>query len=246
MSNMNRMAARGKSVIGNKATKLSSREVYELLRRKILDHEIPPATKINIHHISAQLGLSPTPVREALRLLQGDNLLDATSNKGYTTTPLLDRDQMRSLFEFRLLVEPWAAGMAAVNSLRNPAGVLEAELQQFNKSPESARHVGFGHDDRFHRAIVQATGSPSVIHAYEQSHCHLHLFRLYHLNTDWEVAISEHRVIHQAIAAKDSELAEKAMRQHLHNSYNRFVTRLIDNPDMQDSLPNIPLATVAP
>lgn len=230
----------------NGRTKVSTHEVYTVIRRKILEHEIPPATKISIHQISDELGVSQTPVREALRLLQGETLLVATSNKGYATTDLLDRDQMRALYEFRLLIEPWAARMATVNSLRNPSSILGAELRRFEVSPESARHLNFAHDDRFHRAIVQATGNPNVVEAYEQSHCHLHLFRLYHRDADWEPAIAEHRNIFQAIAAKDSDLAEKTTRTHLHNSYKRFVTGLIDHRENFGTLADIPLGAIAP
>jgi DNA-binding GntR family transcriptional regulator len=94
-------------------SRASTNDVYELLRKKILEHSIAPDTKINILQISKELGVSQTPVREALRLLQGDNLLVATSNKGYATTPTLDLQGVRDLFELRLLIEPWAARIAA-------------------------------------------------------------------------------------------------------------------------------------
>jgi MazG family protein len=103
----------------------------------------------------------------------------------------------------------------------------------------------FAHDDRFHRTIIQSTGNPNVIHAYEQSHCHLHLFRLYHLNTDWKVAVGEHREIHRAIAVADADQAEASMRTHLHNSYERFVTRLIKNRQGHENLADIPLGLPA-
>lgn len=229
----------------NGPTKLSTQEVYATLRRKILEHEIPPATKVNIHHISKELGVSPTPVREALRLLQGDNLLIATSNKGYATTELLDEDQVRALFEFRLLIEPWATRMAAVNSLRNPAHVLKEELDHLQVSPETTRHSVVAHDNRFHHAILHAAGNPNVVHAYEQSHCHLHLFRLYHLDAAWEVTIDEHRAIHQAVASHDPDAAEEAMRHHLHQAYIRFASRLTEKPFGPDTLTDIPLGQVS-
>jgi len=229
----------------NTPAKLSTQEVYATLRRKILEHEIPPATKVNIHHISKELGVSPTPVREALRLLQGDNLLIATSNKGYATTELLDEDQVRSLFEFRLLIEPWAARMAAVNSLRNPSHFLKQELDQLQVSPETTRHEVVAHDNRFHHAILHAAGNPNVVHAYEQSHCHLHLFRLYHMEPTWMATISEHQAIHEAIASLDPDAAEEAMRHHLHQAYIRFATRLTSDPNGPGALADIPLGTVS-
>jgi DNA-binding GntR family transcriptional regulator len=225
--------------------KLSTHEVYAILRQKILEHEIPPATKVNIHHLSKELGVSPTPVREALRLLQGDNLLVATSNKGYTTTELLDDNEVRHLFEFRLLIEPWATRMAATNSLSNPAHFLRAEMDALALEKDITRQIVVSHDNRFHHAILSATGNTSVVNAYEQSHCHLHLFRLYHLDAVWEVTLDEHQAILEAIAAHDPDAAEKAMRHHLHAAYIRFATRRASGSGSLQQIDDIPLGTIS-
>ena len=66
-----------------------------------------------------------------LQRLEGDNLVVYSPGRGYSTTPLLDLAELRSLFEFRLLVEPWAARAAAVDRLANPAAALEKELPAF-------------------------------------------------------------------------------------------------------------------
>jgi DNA-binding GntR family transcriptional regulator len=232
-------------VLERSPQKLSTHEVYAILRQKILEHEIPPATKVNIHHISKELGVSPTPVREALRLLQGDNLLVATSNKGYATTELLDDDQVRNLFEFRLLIEPWATRMAATNSLANPAHFLRDEMTALSLEKDITRQLVVAHDNRFHHAILSATGNTSVVNAYEQSHCHLHLFRLYHLDAVWEVTLDEHQAIVDAIASYDPDAAEKAMRRHLHEAYIRFATRRSTNPNGPSPLDDIPLGQIS-
>lgn len=215
--------------------RLTTAQVYEALRRKILDHTIPPATKVNIHHISQEFGVSPTPVREALRLLQGDNLLVATSNKGYATTPVLDLQGVRDLFEFRLLLEPWATGVSAGNRLTNPARRLKEELSSFDAKADSIQHALIAHDSRFHKTILEATGNRTVVQAFEQSHCHLHLFRMYGQNWDWQATITEHEEIVTAIDAADSERAEKAMTNHLHSAYMRFYTALTEGSESEDA-----------
>lgn len=225
--------------------KLTTSQVYEALRRKILDHSIPPATKVNIHHISQEFGVSPTPVREALRLLQGDNLLVATSNKGYATTEVLDLDGVRNLFELRLLLEPWAARTAASNRLSNPASLLREELENFDATADSIQHTLIAHDSRFHRAILKATGNSAVMSAFEQSHCHLHLFRMYGQNWDWRSTIDEHHIIQSAIAEREPELAEEAMRNHLHSAYQRFYSVLSDGDPSGNDIPSGPPAQIA-
>lgn len=201
----------------------STGDVYDLLRRKILEHSIAPATKINIDQISKELGVSATPVREALRLLQGDNLLVATSNKGYATTPVLDSQGVRDLFELRLLIEPWAARTAASNRLQNPAKELNQEIKAFDSTSDSIQHAMIGHDSKFHRAILRSTENQTVIQAFEQSHCHLHLFRMFQNDWDWKSSLAQHKQIARAIANADPAGAEEAMRAHLNSAYLGFM-----------------------
>ena len=214
---------------GSKTARPTTSQVYEELRGMILDHTIPPATKVNIHHISQKFGVSPTPVREALRLLQGDNLLVATSNKGYATTDILDRKGVLDLFEFRLLIEPWATGAAASNRLSNPAAELRRELDDFQAAPEKIQESLIAHDNRFHTAILIAAGNNVVLKAFEQSHCHLHLFRMYTDNWDWQATITEHEAIAQAVNQADPEAAEAAMKEHLHGAFQRFAEAMGEN-----------------
>jgi DNA-binding GntR family transcriptional regulator len=213
------------------ASKLSSSEVYELLRRRILEHTLPPATKINIQQLSKELGVSATPVREALRQLQGDNLLVGTSNKGYATTDVLDEKGVRALFEFRLLVEPWAARVAASDSLRNPSGELDREIKAFDPNFDSVRHAMIDHDSKFHLTILGSTENTIVIDAYRRSHCHLHLFRMFGDEWDWRSSLSQHRAIQDAIARCDPDGAEEAMRYHLHQAYRGFAESMPQAPE---------------
>lgn len=207
--------------------------VYEAIRRKILEHEIPPASKINITALARELGVSATPIREALRLLQGDNLLVATSNKGYATTEQLDAWGVRDLFELRLLLEPWAASVAANNRLANPAEDLRAELESFTPGTGSVRQAMIGHDSRFHRMILAATGNQALMGAWNQSHCHVHLFRMIHHDWDWRSSLAQHHEIYHAILRGDGDGAHEAMRSHLHAAYRGFVAQAEPAPPTQ-------------
>jgi DNA-binding GntR family transcriptional regulator len=199
--------------------------VYEALKDQILDNRIPPGTKVNIDAVSRELGVSPTPVREALQRLQGDNLVVATSGRGYSTTALLDADGLRDLFEFRLLVEPWAARAAAVDRLNNPARRLDGELADFRERSSTGGDIRqdlVAHDTHFHELILTASGNGVIRNAFEQTHCHLHLFRLYPADVDGTITIEEHRQVSEAIRDCDPARAEEAMYLHLTGSYRRF------------------------
>jgi DNA-binding GntR family transcriptional regulator len=199
-------------------------KVYAALRMPILDGQIAPGTRINIDAVARKLGVSQTPVREALQRLEGDDLLVYTPGKGYRTTEMLDLAGLRSVFEFRLLVEPWAARSAAADRLTNPAERLDEELKAFEEAASAKQNVRqhlLQHDTRFHDLVLAATENEVVRQAYTNVHCHLHVFRLYPVDEDGLLTIEEHRRIWEAIRVCDADAAEHEMVGHIKNSYAR-------------------------
>ncbi len=223
-------------------SKLGSNHIYSILRSKILDHEIPPATKINVHSFARELGVSPTPVREALRLLQGDRLVVSTSNKGYQTTPVISAGEVSDLFELRLILEPWAASVVATNRLSNPGKAMLEEIESLKPTigqPEF-RHILVSHDTRFHNMLLSATGNSAAVIAFEQLHFHLHLFRIDQFLMEPVDTLREHESIAQAILSQDKAAAERAMREHLTNGYRRFSFRENSARELSGNLPAAP------
>lgn len=199
-------------------------KVYAALKMPIVDGEILPGTRINIDAVARKLGVSQTPVREALQRLEGDDLLVYTPGRGYRTTPMLDLAGLRSVFEFRLLVEPWAARSAATDRLANPASALGQELDSFERialHDGDVRQDMLLHDTRFHDLILASSGNEVVRQAYSQTHCHLHVFRLYQVDADGAITIDEHRQIWSAVRDNDPEAAQEAMTVHIKNSFRR-------------------------
>lgn len=201
------------------------KDIYSILRARILDLQLPPDSKVTIDAIAREMNVSHTPVREALRQLEGDNLIVKAPRRGYRTTSLLNFDQLRELFELRLLIEPWAARSAATNSLSNPSRALSSELEGFlhkRDAEDNIRHSLVTHDMQFHDHILQASRNTFVHQAIETTHSHLHLFRLYPGDWTGEQTVGEHRLIAEAIQACDPDAAEQAMRDHLMGAYYRF------------------------
>jgi DNA-binding GntR family transcriptional regulator len=207
-------------------------KVYHSLRVPIVDGEIAPGARITIDEVARRLGVSQTPVREALQRLEADGLVVYTPSRGYRTTAVLDLPALRAVFEFRLLVEPWAARTAAGDALANPSVALEKELDAFEEAVarhQDLRQDMLGHDTRFHDLILAAAGNEVVRQAFTQTHCHLHVFRLYPVDTDGSFTVREHRSIAQAIKAGDATAAEHAMAQHIRSSFQRSA-RAFDGP----------------
>ena len=151
-----------------------------MIKAMIFDHEIAPGSKVNIDALAVQLDVSQTPVREALARLESDGLIAKEPLKGYKATALLSLKEFNDLFQFRLLIEPWAAEQAAKLVDNTGKTALKAEMQSAKTALKISGDDQFQalteHDARFHALIASISGNQSVADSYERTHCHLHLF----------------------------------------------------------------------
>ena len=224
---------------------------YESIKGLILEHEIPPGEHIGIDDLARRLSVSQTPVREALARLEADGLVAKMPLRGYETTPLLSVQEFDNLFQFRSLIEPWAAHEASRRCTRLDLEAIEAELQtaeEISRSDVASIYPELvDHDTRFHILIARAAGNGFVEDAFIRTHCHMHLLRVYkatinireqeaaegrfvqnmfseyYRGGERPLAIEEHARIAAAIAANDSAEAEELMLRHIDSSRRRFI-----------------------
>lgn len=218
---------------------MSELSVYDRVRAKIIRNEILPGERVNIDALVRELGVSQTPVREALHRLEGDRLVTRARGRGYSTTPLLDEDGLRGMFEVRMLLEPWSVRVVAVDRTSNPGRQLLDLVASFRATHRSlcSRTDLAAHDLEFHRLINRATGNRFLQSAYAGLHAQLHLFRLYADDVDSSDTLDEHRVLAEAIADCDGTAAESFMRSHLENALHRFLPLVGAAPAVTRSLP---------
>ncbi|AOS62797.1 GntR family transcriptional regulator [Actinoalloteichus hymeniacidonis] len=203
-------------------------EVYETIKNLIMDHAIAPGERLSIDGLARRLEVSPTPVREALARLESTELVVKEPLRGYRTTALLTLEQLDDLYRFRLLLEPWAAAEAARGATEPAKDRLRAELDSC-APPDSQRYQALAlHDTRFHLLIAELSGSAQIRRAFEQTHCHLHIFRLYYDQRIATMALAEHRRVTEAVVAGDPVAAKLAMRAHLEASYYERLRPLFD------------------
>jgi DNA-binding GntR family transcriptional regulator len=202
-------------------------DVYEAVKALIMDHVIAPGSRLSIDRLARDLRVSPTPIREALARLESDGLAVKEPLRGYSTTLVLTRDEVEQLFEFRGVIEPWAAARAAQR--RTPDGLqrLHDELASINGVPTGEVYEAYrelaNHDARFHTLIAELAGNDFVAGAFARTHCHLHLFRLHYTTGLGATAIAGHRDIVSAISAGDAAAARTAMIAHLKASRARLL-----------------------
>lgn len=237
------------NVLGPRRSILAD-ETYDIVKAMILTHEIAPGAKVNIDALAVRLAVSQTPIREAMARLESDGLITKEALKGYSTTNLLTVKEFDDLFQFRLLIEPWAAEQSAKKINEAGKTALKSEMQSARialkfKDNEQVKALT-EHDDRFHSLVTRISGNQSVLSAFERTHCHLHLFRLflatqnqlvehetrskfvqdlfeqYYRSDSGQLAIKQHEEIAKAIIEQNSKLARKAMSTHIELSLRRF------------------------
>jgi DNA-binding GntR family transcriptional regulator len=199
-------------------------EVYRRIRADIMSLKIPPDSRISVDNMVRELGVSQTPIREALSMLEAIGLVTKKHFIGYCTAPRLDRRQLQELFEFRLLIEPYAARRAAEAMSDGAMRALEGVAGQMDgRSRPAPGHVEFAElDSEFHQMIARGGGNNRIAESLDRLHTHLHIFRFCFRREIAEEAMVEHDDLLAAIKARDGAAAEAAMRGHIEKSYARL------------------------
>jgi DNA-binding GntR family transcriptional regulator len=201
--------------------------VYEALKELIMDGALDHGSRVNLDEAARQLGVSQSPLREALVRLEAVGLVTKEPFRGYSTTPLLSKAELLDLFEFRFVVEPWAAARAAERITPEGVAALKAELATCPKAPTGQYYQSYeglsSHDERLHDLIQSLSGNDHMRRALERTHCHLHILRLRYFGGMGTAALREHRQLVAAIASGDAKTAHAAMCAHLAASRDRLL-----------------------
>jgi DNA-binding GntR family transcriptional regulator len=191
-------------------------EVYRRIRADIMSLRLPPETRVSVDSLARELGVSQTPIREALSMLEANGLVSKRHFAGYATAARMDRAQLDELFEFRLLIEPHAARKAA-------EAMPDTEMGRLASGAEAPSHDAFADmDTEFHRLIAEGAGNHLIADSLARLHIHVHIFRSCFRSEIAEEAVHEHDAVIAAIRSRDGGAAEAAMRRHIERSYGRL------------------------
>ncbi len=140
-----------------------SDDVYETVKGLIMDSVVEPGTRLNIDALTRELGISQTPIRESLARLESDGLVIKEPLRGYRVSSRLTRAEFEDLFEYRLLIEPWAAARAAERSGTDDLARLKAEMLSYTDVPDRPAYESYramaAHDQRFHDLVLELSGN---------------------------------------------------------------------------------------
>lgn len=203
-------------------------EVYSAIFARIMSGEIAAGGRIGVDALARQLGVSQTPIREALGRLEAEGLVSKTHLVGYSVAPQLNVRQLAELYEMRLLIEPFAARKCADVMTDAVIGQLEAlcaDMAALVNEEGLDAYAQFGQlDMAFHDQIAVSADNELLLQAQVGLHSHVHLFRLVRDAKVTRTVLDEHEALVAAIKARDPDGAERAMRSHIERSHARFAT----------------------
>lgn len=211
---------------------------YTHVRQLLSSGSLRPGQKLSETRIARELGMSRTPVREAIKRLISDNLLEQTHGRGtYLREPT--PDEMRHIFVVREALEATAAGLAAEHATDEQLAQMKQCIRVMYQSIRTARREGvalpdhMANDDwnasdrRLHTLILEAGANPWLTRIAQDSQIIFRAFfdlspDAFDMNNTYSGVYIEHRRIYSAIAKRDPAAARDAMLQHIRLGLERY------------------------
>jgi DNA-binding GntR family transcriptional regulator len=212
--------------LGGDRTTLASRAL-DGLRAAIVAGRLAPGERYSVGALAAELGVSRTPVREALLVLERQGVVRFERNKGVRILAPSAAD-VEEVFALRLLLEVPATRRAAGRLTNGDRDALDAELAAMERAAGAGDEPAFmAHDQRFHALVLAAAGSPRLVDAVAQLRDHVRSAGASTVgrSRDLHAVHAEHVGIRDALHAGDGAASAEAMREHLTTTARMLVAQ---------------------
>lgn len=201
-------------------------QIFEQLERDILAGKYARGEILSEIGLSRELGVSRTPIREAIRRLEQEDFLEE-SGRGAAVVGI-SREDMEDMYEIRLQTEGMAARRAAQHisdeELRAMRDALDLQRFYCEKNGENSSDQIKNQDSEFHRLFYRSTGSKAYFNTLFDLHKRMTKFRKASVSRKSRAmqSLKEHEAIYEALAAHDADAAEKAALIHVRNARARM------------------------
>ena len=199
-------------------------DVYQSLRMWIVSGELKPGEKLKDKELAAHLGVSRTPVRESLRRLEDEGLVETSPNR-WTRVALVSKKDAEDIYPIIQQLELLALSLAFpslterhVDEMRN----LNAQLRDALKSQDAAGSADI--DARFHQVFIDAAGNKELKTILEHVKVKYHRIELAYFKSSVAMvaSVEEHRMLVEALEEKSLEKAQAALAQNWHAAIERL------------------------
>jgi len=194
------------------------------IRSMIIDGELAQGTRLVEGQLAEVLGVSRNPVREAIRSLEATGLVDVIPRKGAYVC-VVDHDEVRQIQDLRLLVEGYAAEIAAQFRTDEDLARLNECIENGRSDSAAENYVSASRWHReFHLALENASGNPFLSKILGPLRHRTELVFTIVVDKRGEITWEEHEAIYEAVKAQDAEGSKKLVREHILNALDTFDT----------------------
>jgi DNA-binding GntR family transcriptional regulator len=213
---------------------------YALVRNKILANEYSPGTVLNQAMLARDLGISTTPLREALRRLKSEGLVELDAHRDARVTDL-SAEEARDLLEMRRALDPLAAALAAERRSTADIAAMRTAFGRLKPLPDQPEVADLVAHRDFHRAIYAASHNELLITTLDGLWDKADRYRMVALREkrdqpERDETAAEHLAMFEAVIAGDNDRAETVMRKHIRSSLGaKALSRLATQTSERDT-----------
>jgi DNA-binding GntR family transcriptional regulator len=203
-------------------------QVAQRLRQLLVEGRIAPGAKLNERELSERLNVSRTPLREAIKMLAAEGLVELLPNRGAVAVSLTEEDILHT-FEVMAGLEAQAGELAAQRITEHE--LAEIQAMHFEMMAAYTRRdlsTYYTLNARIHSAISAAARNPVLTQVYQQVNARLQALR-FRSNQDgekWKNAMNEHEKMIEALAAHDGGAMRQVLLSHLRNKRDVVLEQL--------------------
>jgi DNA-binding GntR family transcriptional regulator len=197
--------------------------VVSRLRDMITEGQLPPGMRVHEGQLGKQLGVSRTPLREALKVLASEGLVDLVPNHGALVRSLTPKD-VKDMLAVLAALEQLAGRLACQNATE--AGVAEIrrlhdEMLEFHRARDLLGY--FKHNQQIHSSIIALSGNDSLVLMQGMLQSQMKRIRFLGNRSDesWAGAVADHEEMMAALEARDGERLGRALSDHLSRTWDR-------------------------
>jgi len=198
-------------------------KAYARIKGRIITAQMPPGSVINEAQLMEEFDLGRTPIREAIKQLQTENLVMVTPRKGMYVADIAVTD-LSQIFEVRVELESFATKLAAQRIIESEIDELERLAKDYQEVDPSDRDSLIKLDGEFHSLLAKATHNKFLIK--EIKYYYNLSLRIWYIALNYakpeEIDITAHIEILEAIQAQDAEKAGQRMRKHIQNFHKNI------------------------
>jgi len=202
--------------------------VFRTLRQAILTGEMKPGERLLEIHLANKLGVSRTPIREAIRMLELEGLVIMVPRRGAQVAQITEKS-MSDVLEVRCALDVLAVELACERITAEAVEELREACRAFEKATATRDvHVIAKADVAFHDIIFKAAGNPRLTQMINNLAEQMYRYRFEYIKDEsqHQMLIREHCLICESIEKRDVEAAKDAIRKHIENQENSIIRQI--------------------